>query len=236
MNRREAIGGMLATAMLPFWARKTPTVVPLHEFCGVGKSFRFDMATPFVQGDGSKLATYATDAKVCIRVASTDSDCGGLLGNRPPANRLGWDHDKTGGWKPWPKERPLLATESWCPRCNGYGTHNAKEAPECRTCDGFGCQRCNMRGSIGRDCPACKGDGNGIYPGIQEVGPAIIDASYDRKIRTHLRDVEYVVVDNGSPSWDKNDRLNVVLFRFDGGRGMLMSLAESSRKRIVGAS
>jgi hypothetical protein len=231
MNRRHFLASataLAAQALLPSWAFSRAPVVPLQEFCGEDQHFRGDLvkiSQPFIQEE----AGYATDAMICLRVPAREVK-GEALGKLPPASGLPWVHQDLTGWKPWPRQNYLLADNSVCPVCNGYGTADGKCGQMCEVCGHTGrewvgshpyqpiqCRACNGVGIQGPHCQACKGKAIGLFPGIQLLGQRPIDACYDRKIRKHLRDVEYAT----SESLLRYTRVPLVAFRFEGGVGLL---------------
>ncbi len=245
MNRRDALKTGLA-ALLPTWALRSPSPrVPLEKFCGRAELDygRFKLAAPFVQeAQDSRLYSFATNAAVCVRVDARNCDKGDGLGRLPPAgDKLPWYHDKLSGWKPWPKERYLLAADSPCPTCEGFGTNDKKFAHECRACDGLGmgsCKWCNGTGiqpSAGGWCRDCAGGGVSNAPDIQPLAEGwFAESLQDRLIRSHLRDVEWTLIGpNTAPSAYTS---HIIAFRFDGGLGLLMPLDPVRvRERLVPA-
>lgn len=254
MNRREAIGAGLAM-LLPTWKLRweQPQAIALQDFCddpAAPWTIRYNMAEPFVQPSNDRLFKFATDGKIALRVNAIDYDCGDEQERRPPIGDLNfWQHDSLRGWKPWPKEDRIVAADSKCPTCNGYGTASGKVGKECDVCYGCGyeipeggmdrkrCSKCNGHEVIGPYCPVCKGNAYGTHASIQKVGDILIDVGFDKKIRSNLRDVEYTILPFRTPSTIKTAKeVGIVAFRFLGGVGVLMPLdPELVGKRIEAA-
>jgi hypothetical protein len=187
-------------------------------------------------GTHAELFRYATDGRICVRVPGEQRDKDeGQETKLPPACGLPWTHEWLcrGKWLPWPRENYLLAEGSLCPLCHGTG--DLAGIPEgCEPCDGTGhywgetildeprlngCKSCKGGGVIIKDpCPTCRGIGDGVFPGIQPLGPGFITSEYDTKIRQNLRDVEWFLPKEGI----EQDR--PVKIRFDGGLALLMAL------------
>ena len=230
MTRRDAIGS-LAALLLPTWKLRESVrpPVPLHEFCDPrGESFRFECHTPFLQSNqDERLFGYATDCKIAVRVDANDNLKGNDEGRRPPISKLDWGYDSLTNWKPWPKSNPILRDNGICTVCDGYGTLNKLPAPEHAACDGFGCKKCRYSGvePATADCPACRGKCEGEFADLQPLHDGIVVAvKYDRKLRTHLRDVEYALRPTHLER-RHGDVSQVVAFRFDGGLGLLMPMS-----------
>jgi len=231
MTRRDALGS-LAALLLPTWKlqESVKPPVPLHEFCNpFGDGWRYNVSAPFLQANqDERLFAYSTDCKIAIRVDARDDLKGNDDVRRPPACKLDWDYDSLSGWKPWPKADHLVRKESKCLKCRGYGTADGKPAPNCPKCDGDGCRKCKYAGDdvAFRVCSVCGGDGYGTFPALQAVGGEFVAVEYDLKIRTHLRDVEYVVKPFTRKNWDRSQdkQMTAIAFRFDGGRGLVMPM------------
>jgi hypothetical protein len=238
MNRRDMLRATTAgllSGLLPTWVIRQPVRVPLEKFCTDDGGGRFSMATPFVQASkDDRLFAYATNAAICVRADASQCNRGDSDSPRPSANRLPWQHDTLSGWKPWPKENYLLASNSDCPACNGYGTASGTFGVECAECEGFGCLVCSGNGAIDPTgpCRACGGKPIGIRPDIQRVGDFFVASKQDRVIRANLRDLEWTRIGPPTPVMVAH----IIAFRFDGGLGLLMPLDEkSSQERLTKA-
>jgi len=189
---------------------------------------------------------YATDDRVCVRVPINTGD---LIDKEkkdlPPVGTLGWTHtwNYRGRWVRWPRAAYLDAADTECLRCCGTG--DLAGCPlECDDCGGTGhewvgseydishpirCRACKGKGCfVKEECPKCKGNAIGIFPGIQRLEQCYIDCDYHRKISC-LSGVEYFVPEN--PVSEKPIR-----FRFDGGVGLLMPLDQKrAEERIAQA-
>jgi hypothetical protein len=257
MQRRDFLRaglGLAASALIPSWwlARGTPAVVDLSAFCalpGYWGGSKFTLDRPFVQAGGLPVFgeswfRYGTDARICVRIPSDPQDRQeDNVVNLPPASGLPWQHDRLKGWKPWPKSEPLVAVNSYCLECRGNGVIVPGIPEECPDCEGMGwsmdsnpwsdrrekCATCHGLGCLGPLCPVCQGDATGTRPGIQRVGAAYIGLDYDRKVRRHLRDVEYAL---GEVSHERGP-VHAVYLRFTVGEAILMPLdPEQAERRI----
>lgn len=243
MNRRDflaSVGSLAVAALVPTWLKAQPAQINLQAFCHPeADASRFgNMNTPFVQGE-AVLHKYATDGKVCVRVAAPEEYPLAEAVKRPPASGLKWAHDDLRGWKPWPRQDWIEAADADCLTCEGYG---ALDRRECETCEGYGqvvagsnvsgrfyakqCNKCKGRGKFGRDCPDCVGRGKNpidVYPAYQQIGDQFIAVKYDRLLRKELGAMEYARV--GMVCKDKGgDLMSLVAIRFNGGLGLLCPL------------
>lgn len=171
---------------------------------------------PFVMG-GKR---YATDARICIEVDATGESDTPLTGSKrvdpPDAHKAfadTWDEENT--FRPWPAESHIIGKVD-CPEC---------ENVTCKDCDGEGfqvcdlghehdCDTCDGDGEIRNRKCICKGTGQVTGPARQWVAKQQIDIKYDRLIRA-LPAVE----------WSANG--GAILFRFDGGRGIVMTFSDN---------
>lgn len=260
MNRRNFLAsaaGLAVATLVPSWLTTAPRPrrLDLTPFCDAPhapwkrgcRNYRVD--TPFVQDSpiGHGLRRYATDGRICVAVPATADECVGEAVNLPPAGGLAWQkHDTLRGWKRWPRQDYITATDAECPTCDGYGF--ADEPQECEACQGVGtlldstewgrhpyeCEACHGRGSVGTLCPVCNGAAIFTAPCIQPIGGLYIGSRYDGLVRRHLGGsdaVEYVIHTPSPPAWTKP--YSQVFFRFAGGSGILMGLdPEASAQRI----
>lgn len=232
-TRRQFLATGAAALLLPTWLLRSKRVrhLDLSTFCEVDDyQGRFNLTTPFHQ----EGFTYATDARVCVRTAlpvdlATAEEC-----RRPKANRLPWEHEKKCGWKSWDTAvRQQTDIEPDCPTCFGRGRFNCKQCERCEgscwrteyTNDGFAdaekpCE-CRTGWVGGTACPECRGSGAVDY--VMRIGGVCIAPIYHAKVAT-LGPVDFV---NGGvpPDAFTKDNRTAVLFRFDGGDGMVMPLA-----------
>jgi hypothetical protein len=185
---------------------------------------KFDLKRPFEQED----FTYATDARICLRVrpqAGDLLDTGGL--KLPPAAGLRWDHEQLTGWRPWKLDRLEIA-DGICFKCDGKGWIG--NIVVCQTCDGEGCAQCFNSGNLGdATCPRCEAKMFRKEPWHAFVGPYKIDVRYFRKI-LRLGDVEYAegppVRAPHYPGLKDNGPYTPIRFRFAEGAGLLCTLAK----------
>lgn len=225
MNRRAFLGVALATTLVPTWLQKRKTPIDLQPFCA--EDFpRWDISKPFVQYDGNQPYTFATNARIALRLPGVETPTGDPDRKIPPANRLPWQDREAPGWHPWPKQNLLLADETTCPDCKG-----AEKV--CQIC-GEPYDPDRICACILSDyytnriaCPTCKGMGRGVFPGVQRVGGLFVCQTFDKKVRLlpglefKTGQMTFTTMDDGRPK-----RLPAVALRFDGGDGILMPLDE----------
>ncbi|MEO1616494.1 MAG: hypothetical protein AAFV88_11630 [Planctomycetota bacterium] len=203
----------------------------MKQFCDrfSSRPYRFDMREPFVESGNAS----ASDGRVGVRVFDTMglADTGKPL-SIPPLDRTFkqlWKPNSK--WTPAPKP-DFQGSEFGCPRCQGYGYLGT--LTDCDKCfsfepDEFGnesanCTHC-VDGLIGRQvCPDCKGKPDERRSGYQQITDELqVAESYYRKI-LQLPDMEI----NHSTGYERPPHSravgHVLLFRFQGGEGMLMGL------------
>lgn len=226
MNRRQMLGTGLA-ALLGSFVRPVPRKIDLAAFCRPDNWGRYDLRLPYTVGE----SLYATDASVCIRVDSNGRDTFDHEGKIPPFTALPWDHDYTRGWKELGNPKAMLAAETVCTVCDGSGYPGLKSA-ECPHCEGFACEMCKYKGELIPDgfakCCHCGGEGEGVFPGLVNVGGMYFDESKFRRIPEKLGNVEYAVGEFFNFNW--KEPTPILLFRFDGGTGMLMPINETTAR------
>lgn len=250
MNRRDFIKSTAALAvasLVPTWLRP-PEKPPLNleAFCGTN-GVRFDCTKPFTQeAAGDAFATYATDGKIVVKVAGDWQQPGTHDTKTPPAHRLWWDHDKERGWRPWPKQQWVNENKDafWHPHCFACkGSGAAGNRVECPKCEGFAeeqigtnyhssriikCRACNGTGTAPPHCKTCKGSGlieGG--PRHQLVGHAQVSCVYDHLLRKECGEMEYCIIRRPCAVVGKNEKSDLVLFRFAEGTGILVPLTEA---------
>lgn len=243
MTRRDFIattGAGLLAALVPSWLIQRTRKIDLRPFCN--QDFRrYNCASPFVQHVDGVPYAFGTDGRIAVRA---DADNASLLGESvklPPAQKLNWSDGR--GWQPWPRKDWLVATDSDCLTCGGYGIVGKRT--ECGKCQGVGafgegfmevnCSACYGRGEIGAKCPACADSTPiGTRPGIQRVGGFYVAAKYDDKVRRHLGECDWrVVISDTYTPRGVVVPITLMQLRFDGGLALLCSLdRESSEKRI----
>lgn len=214
MNRRQFIGSAAIASLLPIWTirpakRKT---VDLLSFCRMDPG-RWDLTAPFEQTEW----TYATDAKICVRVRPESSDVRIDERRVPPFQSLAWTHDVMIGWKP-PKFN-YIEKKRQCPECE-CGIINGAPCPECYGYGEMGtCKKCKGIGLVNDDCSRCKGTGQLVWPCEVECDGLVFDAKLYDKIKG-LPGLEFPVHKEvcGGPKGQP------VRFRFEGGTGLLMPL------------
>lgn len=237
MNRRDFIKTTATSAlasMVPTWMLPKAEI-ELTAFCHKRETSRWDCRTPFLQGENK----YATDGRIMVRVPGKPLDIGDQ-DRRPNADeayqRYTHQLGQLGQWLKWPRETPIVTDDAWCPACDGTGQEGGEPAEECEACGGFGhngtrdCRPCNGLGILTeKPCPACKGRANGRFPAYQQVGGLYVAHEFDRKIRKHLRGVEFYYVDGQTCKLP-------VYFRFDGGKGLLMPIDAQAAVQAIKVS
>lgn len=177
--------------------------IDLKQFCSSpDDSSRYDFTVPRPRNGH----TYATDAKICVRVPTDQPDFPRGDSKFPDCTILDWKHADIPAdcWRPWP-DRSLVEGKWNCTECNGTG----------QVCT---CKQCGR----GDECDECSGTGEAVYPAFQPVGELWIDQKYDAKIR-QLPNVRCFV--------EGSDTAACVLFVFDGGEGIVMPIAPDFKAR-----
>lgn len=235
MNRRHFLGVAALATLVPTWLHHRPMPINLKAFCRDDCiPWRYDMTEPFVQLVKDRPFTFATDARVCLRVAGNQTPEGDPDRNAPPANGLPFPDRRSSGWKPWPVQHHELTRDEECPTCNGEGFR-------CRICgkssdpDEFCEHLLEAYESNKNECRTCKGYGFGVFPGVQRVGGMFISSRYDSLARKHLPGLEY----RDDPKlFEGNKHYNgtALALRFEGGEGLLMSLVKDvTEHRLIKA-
>ena len=219
MNRRDFGRSTIATAaglMIPTWVFSPRKVrhIDLSQFCDPEQWVRYDLATPFLQDN----TTYASDGRVAVRTTllNTPPDDAKEEKRRPMMDSLPWRHDAMRGWRSWDRWKKTDEHNCICPYCT-----NGRIGPlvTCTKCHGDEfemewCEYCDETGKRGaHECPECKGTGWVNY--AYEMDGVCIAPGYLNKVST-LGPVE-VAIDR-KPFGDVT---TLVLFRFDGGDGIL---------------
>lgn len=248
LTRRSALKALAAAVLAPCW-RIEPAPrrrINLAEFCRHGQPLaycngnRYDMASPFVTGDH----TYATDARVAVRVApeAGDKRQGGPIPPPPAAGLPWWDHDRLRGWREWPERPEVVTCADYCLRCEGRGYLG--EAVDCVACQGLGrlyhagdwevigvwvdCEACDGSGHTGTGgrCPDCHGQPWGAYGGLVQLRSGLwVDVHYWRK----------VAATGGAEWWAPADSGDgkPIRWRCGDGDGLLMPLEALAASRRI---
>lgn len=211
INRRGFLGGIAAAILVPTWRPNLKRMpINLAAFCG--DDLRYDMREPFAQDYGGRQWAYATDSRLCVRVADATAKPAGTNNRRPPANALPWWEPRDVPWQPWPDRKVIVAHGVSCPECKGYSYR-------CIKCGGgpseYGtCHLCLKCGSTDfRRCPNCDYRGYVVGPSYQRIGGAYFDQSLDALIRREI----------GRPEFQPPAKEgNPILFRAAGVTGVLM--------------
>lgn len=199
MNRRSFLkttAAAIALAMVPSWLTRQRKI-DLAQFTSK-TSLRFDLANPFVQESDEGIWSYATDAKICIRVPGDQATKGESVGQLPPANSLPWKDELA--WKSWPKNPRMLDDNAMCLECDG---------------EGFVCVNGNAL-----TCQKCHGYAIVLQPCVVPIQGAFVSRVYHDKILKHLGDAEYCVKPYRSTNIPQDSK--VVAIRGDGWEGLLM--------------
>ena len=252
MDRRsflKSTASLAAAALLPTWLHvQEPAPINLQAFCGkegCSPDHRFNMTAPFVQR-GRSLHKYATDARICVRIAAPGEYAAADATKLPPIETLPWSHDNERGWKPWPRRDWLTADSQPCLTCEGTGSLT-QDSTDCENCDGTGhewmengwnprpCKRCLGFGwNTDYPCPECIGKGKHPLdrrPGILRIDGEYIAAHYDLIMRLHLGEMEYKVITYPMIHYAIGQKL--VLFRFASGVGMLCPLDKKTAETAI---
>lgn len=242
MTRREAIAVSIG-AMIGTFIRPTPRrTINLMDYCG-GEMLRYDCRLPYVFEEW----TYATDSFICLRVRPVGSDKTDHKGEIPPIEKLTFNHDTLRGWKTLPKLNPIIATDTYCQECNGYGRIGYQiNWKECRDCQGYGhqmeydgssdlliekkCKSCHGNGfPIAEKCPKCNGKPIATMPGIVCLEGHYFDYNNYEKIRK--LNVEFICETLNDPK-----PIPMLKFKFSEGDGMMIGLDKNiAEKRISDA-
>ena len=229
MTRRDALKTMaagLATFILP---AKRPTI-DLAAFCARDCNyFQYDFRSPYRVDDW----TYASDRRACVRVRPALADVATGTGRIPPFTGLPWDHDTLRGWKPLAPIPAIRAADSDCPACKGYGFAGGVSGLECDSCFGMGCWACKGRGATPppgvAECPACRGHAIGVFPSVVRIDGAYYCATQYERVRSLGGEFTH-------GPWGPRGDESLMRFRFDGGDGLLVSLAQDVAERRVRAA
>lgn len=169
--------------------------------------------------------TYATDARVCIRIPTEEADTEGKF---PDTHRLGWSGCALAN-EPWPNIE-VNPIEHNCDEC--YGTGKAEE--DCDRCRGAGwlhchhcdnesdCKKCDGDGVVVGDSPCEECGGTGKRLSLRDVhvsiGSATISGHYHKLIAA-LPNARVTL---------PTEPCDMLSFRFDGGEGLLMAIRGDS--------
>lgn len=216
MTRRgflAAAGGLLMSTLV----RPAPRRIDLASFCYPFQHQRFELRTPFRQGDW----LYATNSKVAVRVDPVGLDTAIDRAKLPPASGLSWwDHDRLRGWKPLRGEVLMAWWE--CPTCDDWGViGHIRHCPECDGENPLGCPCDN--GVVGdRACPDCDSKVSRATPGLVRIGDLYCSTHEFRKFAA-AGECEYVSGADGSP----------IRIRGDGFDGLLMPVDSQRAEQLV---
>lgn len=206
------------------------TIDTLRRFCAQDAT-RGALCSPFSRGP----YTYASNGHICVRVPRMadvpEYECA------PPAEILFESIPDSGEWCQWPEHdkpgsihdreharsidpcyacRGVGCTPMDCPDCGGEGDH------ECSCGDFHVCGKCNGLGAVeavnSSECNLCGGDGRLFR---QRVAGLSIKGTYHRMVADLLIEPEH-----HQEPLKRPDGLQMVLFRFYGGHGVIMPLRE----------
>lgn len=192
----------------------------LEKFC-LPDETRPHVKTPYNQD----CYTYASDGSIIIRVAQIPGYPDGPKGKYPDCSKLPWKHQEITEWNDIPDFSIVRETcfacdgtgrITTCKECGGEGVieydsgFNTYEW-ECKTCDGEGV----TPGS--KDfCKACHGKGKEIRNDCVFFMGGYLSARYLHLIKTELSGVKLSQIEK-----------DMVLFKFDGGEGILMVMRQT---------
>lgn len=198
------------------------TLIDLQPFCSDASAKRPHLEQPWSR-DGF---TYATDGRILLRVSREDYPAP-ENDKAPNTDVVGpYNHSELRYWIPVP-ELPEPEVRA-CTLCDGTG-----KTRKCRECSGFGSCECDCGHE--HDCGYC--DGTGRRNGEDEececceagkitttqtvnVGPALANSEYLRKIRTLPEVAIALPVEEYAP----------IAFRFEGGVGYLMPMRKGTEQ------
>lgn len=232
-NALKAMAGALAAFVLPAPRRH----IDLTAFCSRRNRGRYDLRLPYCLED----YTYATDARVCVRVRPESADVALHTGPVPPFGGLSWDHDRLRGWRPLPSLPALLADDSNCPACDGMGYPGAC-AQDCERCAGTGvvwvgsnwdlseartCRECQGTGAQAPGVPPCSfcgGKAVGRFPALVCLEGRYFDAALYEKLRE--LGAEFV-----HDNWHATPSYPLLKVRCAAGDGLLLGVEHSAAER-----
>lgn len=231
VTRRDALK-LAAAALVSFVLPAPRRELDLMKFCRRRPLGKYDCTLPYELED----FTFATDAKICVRVRPQSGDVIQAKGQVPPFDALSWNHERIRGWRPLPRLEPLLAKDSACPVCDGFGLEGDDIFQECERCDGCGnewtgadyhlsypitCRVCKGKGHVAPPgaavCRACKGEAIGTFPSVVNLDGRYFEARlYELARQTGAEFVH----DN----WNAISRFPMLKFAFPSGVGLLMGI------------
>ncbi len=241
LTRRTALKSMVA-ALASFILPAPRPRLNLLSFCARREHGKYDLRLPYSLEDW----TYATDSYLCVRVRPDSADRVQRTGKIPPFDSLSWNHDRIAGWRQLPRLEPLVADESECPACHGWGLEGDAIAHECERCGGTGhewvgttynlshpitCRTCKALGHIVPPgavvCRVCQGNAIGRFASVVKLGDRYFAADLYAKVRGLGGEF---VLDN----LHANPSLPMLKVRADGVDGMLMGMdAAGVERRLV---
>lgn len=182
---------------------------------------RYDLATPWACNE----STFATCGRALICAPGCDGE---LAGERrvPNLDLLPWDDFDNAGWR---SSRELVRVpakgEMVCPHCFGYGVIGKRTMCDCDDIvwDGISdepsivCPKCNDNCWLGEKCPHCKNGYICEAPYKLRLDNKHFCAGLFAKFQT-LGDFDCLITEQAKQT--------CMLIRFNGGRGMLMGLAD----------
>lgn len=231
MNRREALLTMTAS-LVAFILPSPRKRIDLKTFCSREARPKYDMRLPYEFQE----YTYATNGIVCVQVRPQLGDVVDHKGKVPPFDMLSWNHDRLQCWRPLPNLSPIVAADSDCPVCDGYGHTGNGPWQECEACQGVGnvwvgsnyhisypkqCPKCKGSGHFpptgSRPCPNCNGNAIGSFPAFVEIEGDYFNAAIYRKVQA--LDGEFC-----RDCWQGMGKFPLLKFRFDGGCGQMIGV------------
>ena len=227
MNRRRFGATVAASglaALVPSWLLPRQTQhagIDLSIFCDPWIR-RYDLARPFVQGD----ATYATDGRIALRLATMAEHDRAEAGRLPNAARLNWPDRNQGGWMPARGLKRVYRECCGCGACFGRGrigsVTRCDTADECGDCYEHGVE---CTGWHGTECPECRG--TGLVDFAYQIGGLHIAPSYLARLQTlpgcELKITE-ALLESPAPHDPEPQFDLMIASRFAGGEALLAPL------------
>lgn len=244
MNRREALKVVAATVLAMFVRPAPRRQIDLMSFCRKEALGKYELRLPWQVDDW----TYASDARMCVRVRPVSADAVDHSGVMPPFSGLPWGQQAHRGWRELPKLEPMLADDSCCFSCGGTGYEGGVIGEECETCEGFGrdfcqnvkwgmakpatCQDCKGSGVVPppgvRTCPACLGNAVGRFPSIVQLDGEYFNYGLYEKLRR--LGCEYVLGQH-QLAHAAADPWQIIEVKFPEGEGLLLGIEKRAAER-----
>lgn len=238
VTRRDALK-LAAASLVSFILPAPRKQLDLMAYCAKRPRLaKYTLTLPYNLADW----VYATEGHICVRVRPETADVEQATGRIPPFETLSWNHDRLRGWRSLPKLEPLLAKDSPCTACEGYGLEGGDVFQECETCQGCGqvwtgtdyassypvqCRACKGKGHVkppgAKECGVCKGEAYGVLPSVVNLEGRHFDARLYELARATGGEYTH-------SHWHAMP-YPLMKFAFDGGHGLLMGLDGATIER-----